>query len=375
MNDGFWRAVLPGLDLVGEVAIHPAGVAQVGNFVGDAWVVEKVQAHHVFQELHIRVGGGGLTLPRSTLFAVLAEGSGGDLEGLVGIVEAIRQPHHGCVVSIGREQGGVGARGFQQRLHVWRAALACHFWETYWSSCPGIVGGDDGGRRFLWLCNLLLAALGAALGALLLHVFLTRLLLPAALLGLVCFLGCLLLRQLLVRCRLGSMHGADQRDTLLVHGDTSRAAHEHVFGLEIRVDDTANTMEIVQTNQSVGDNLADDVERNSLEVVALNECQNIGTHGLEYHAHVLSMRSIMFKIVHELHHACEGQLREQVLERPPLCRLPVQECAPFRCFCQESNLIVGCFRVVGGTFLHLHRYMGQGLLIMAQPHRREVTPS
>mmetsp|Transcript_170 Transcript_170/g.634 ORF Transcript_170/g.634 Transcript_170/m.634 type:complete len:206 (+) Transcript_170:1409-2026(+) len=154
-----------------------------------------------------------------------------------------------------------------------------------------------------------------------------------------------------------------------------RTRDEHILGLQIRVDDAADTVEVVQADERVCSHLAHRVKRHALEVPLLDERQEIRTHGLEDHAHMFPMRSRVFEVVHKLHHARERYVGEDVLQRTTMCVHPVTQTTTLRSLGKQFNLIVRRLGVVRCALLHLHRDKPTLMLaVLAQPNSGEVTP-
>mmetsp|Transcript_26330 Transcript_26330/g.69227 ORF Transcript_26330/g.69227 Transcript_26330/m.69227 type:complete len:238 (+) Transcript_26330:1387-2100(+) len=167
-----------------------------------------------------------------------------------------------------------------------------------------------------------------------------------------------------------------QRNTMLADRYPVGASNENVFGLQVRVDDTADSMQVVQTNQRVSRNLAYGLQRNALEIPLLDEGQQIGTHGLENHADMFPIGTIMLKVVHQLDHAREGHVRKDVSKGTALCGVPVAQATTLGSFREKFNFIIGRFGVMWSTLLDLHRdKTARVLTVLAQPHRGEVSPT
>mmetsp|Transcript_60913 Transcript_60913/g.161766 ORF Transcript_60913/g.161766 Transcript_60913/m.161766 type:complete len:385 (+) Transcript_60913:1025-2179(+) len=168
----------------------------------------------------------------------------------------------------------------------------------------------------------------------------------------------------------------NQGHSELVHRHSMRTRNEHVFWLQVGVNDATDPMQVVQTNERVGRNLAHNLEGDTFEVVSLDQGKQIGTHGFKHHAHVLPVWPKVLEIVGELHHTCERHTWEDVAVWAALCGFPVVQAAAFRGLRKQLDLVVGSFRVVRGALLDLHRHEPVCILhVLAQPHGGEVPPS
>jgi len=63
----------------------------------------------------------------------------------------------------------------------------------------------------------------------------------------------------------------DEGYSILVDRYSPWAGNKHVLRLQIGVNDTANSVQVVKTNQCVCGNLTHNLERNSFEVESLDE--------------------------------------------------------------------------------------------------------
>mmetsp|Transcript_49762 Transcript_49762/g.115481 ORF Transcript_49762/g.115481 Transcript_49762/m.115481 type:complete len:224 (-) Transcript_49762:272-943(-) len=165
------------------------------------------------------------------------------------------------------------------------------------------------------------------------------LLLRFLLLGL-CLLLCLLHLQQLLRygVALGShqswVHFTHKRNAVLVHGHTFRARNQDVLRLQVCVDNSADTVQVVKTDERVPCHLAHDLQRYTLEVVSLDQRKYVRTHGLEDHANVLAIRPVVLKVVNQLDNTCEGHGRQQIPQWPTLRGVPLTQPTTLGGFCQ-----------------------------------------
>mmetsp|Transcript_85519 Transcript_85519/g.104940 ORF Transcript_85519/g.104940 Transcript_85519/m.104940 type:complete len:258 (-) Transcript_85519:288-1061(-) len=246
------------------------------------------------------------------------------------------------VVSIGRQQCWIGAAGLQKWFHVRR------FHGIWWGRLHGVM--NQHGRRS-WHCFIFR----------LLFTFFIKLLVLVLLLALPHIFG-LKVAGILLDCARG-IHVAHQRHPCLVHRDTPWTAHQNVLGLQVRVDDAANSMQVIQANQGVRCHLADDLQRNAFEIVPLDESKDIWTHGLKDHAYVLPIDTKVFKVVDQLNYTCEAfhaSVWEELSQRSFLSFLPCCIFASFGCLGQKLDFIIGGFGVVRSTFLYLHGDVARG---------------
>mmetsp|Transcript_7833 Transcript_7833/g.20426 ORF Transcript_7833/g.20426 Transcript_7833/m.20426 type:complete len:251 (-) Transcript_7833:6-758(-) len=169
-----------------------------------------------------------------------------------------------------------------------------------------------------------------------------------------------------------------ERHAVLVHRHAEWATDQNILGLQIGVDDVADSVEVVETDEGVRRYLAGDVERNTLEVVALDEGEHVRPHDLEHHAHVLAVRAVVLKLVEQRHYAGEGQMGQPVRQGPrDLAPLPglAQACLWAGRLREQLDLVVGGLGVVRGTLLDLHGHEAALPRVLAEPHRREVSPA
>mmetsp|Transcript_117496 Transcript_117496/g.251070 ORF Transcript_117496/g.251070 Transcript_117496/m.251070 type:complete len:229 (-) Transcript_117496:967-1653(-) len=170
VDDRLGRAVLPRLDVVGEVPLNPACIPQVRDLVGHAVMVEEVQAHDLLKEAGVHhavpttntalLPSGGhcarrccrLRLPSRSATGSRARwrcghplltrcscatGDNAALARVVRLDVGVHWlHHHHQVVVVGRQQRGVRAGGLQVWPHVGRACLRCAR-SHGWSSCHG----------------------------------------------------------------------------------------------------------------------------------------------------------------------------------------------------------------------------------------------
>lgn len=70
-------------------------------------------------------------------------------------------------------------------------------------------------------------------------------------------------------------------------------AEEHVFGFEIGVDDSANSIQKVEAHEDLSGNLFDEVEGESFVVVPFEDFEQVDSEYLEDHAEVVSVGSLI----------------------------------------------------------------------------------
>lgn len=70
---------------------------------------------------------------------------------------------------------------------------------------------------------------------------------------------------------------------------------QYILGLQIRVDDSALPVQIIQTEQYLLGDLLDQRQRDTAVVPALDQTKQVLTQHLEHHAYVHSVRSLVFE--------------------------------------------------------------------------------
>lgn len=79
-------------------------------------------------------------------------------------------------------------------------------------------------------------------------------------------------------------------------------ADEDIFGLEISMDDPADAIEEVQSHQDLPGDLLDDIDRQSLAVVLLQDLPQVDPQDFEHHAEVVAIGPLVEEGVEEVEH-------------------------------------------------------------------------
>lgn len=74
----------------------------------------------------------------------------------------------------------------------------------------------------------------------------------------------------------------------------------YVLGLQVRVDDFANAVQVVEPEQRLVANLAHDGYRHSAVVVLLDQTEQVLAEHLERHHRVAAVRAVMEELVEHL---------------------------------------------------------------------------
>lgn len=104
--------------------------------------------------------------------------------------------------------------------------------------------------------------------------------------------------------RTWSQHADGRKGAELAGVDSSSTAEEravtYVLRLEIRVNDLALLVKIVETEEDLFSDLLNDVRRNSSVLIPLDEAEQVLSQDLEHHANMRSIGTSVAKVVEEL---------------------------------------------------------------------------
>ena len=199
------------------------------------------------------------------------------------------------------------------------------------------------------------------------------------------------------------VHRANLRLRLRL-GFGQRRGQEDVLGLEIGVYDLLAAVKVVQTAQHVPAYSLDRAHGNPAVVVPLDERQEVIAEHLEAHAHVRAVRALVLERVHQLDHLAGAGVHVQSGRRSlfslafsllslRLSLLPVLALARLalaavrrrslavvhlvhrRDLVQYGDLVASRLGVMARGFLNLERHLGVRARVVADPHRGEVAPS
>lgn len=135
--------------------------------------------------------------------------------------------------------------------------------------------------------------------------------------------------------------------------------NENVLGFEIRVNDAAFPVEVVEAEENLLRDLLDEMHWDTPVLPALDQTQKVLAEDLKHHAYVLSIRARMLERVEERY-----DVRPTRVIRVRLHNL-----------LKQLYLVEGGLRIVTGTPNHLERNMSARLVVPAQPNRAEMTPA
>lgn len=119
-------------------------------------------------------------------------------------------------------------------------------------------------------------------------------------------------------------------------------------------------------------------------VIALDELEEVNSKDFKYHDKVLSIWSVVNKRVKQLD-AMRSLAAVPIFSQAfhefwvvfivifdgffPFFTLPIS-----RYLMEDVNFIIGCFKVMLGTFLHLDGHIAVVLKVLCQPHGRKMAP-
>mmetsp|Transcript_603 Transcript_603/g.1744 ORF Transcript_603/g.1744 Transcript_603/m.1744 type:complete len:372 (-) Transcript_603:203-1318(-) len=134
---------------------------------------------------------------------------------------------------------------------------------------------------------------------------------------------------------------------------------QDVLRLNISVNDATVIMQRLKAHQRLPDDSAHHVHRNSFVVVLLDYSKQIRTKDLHYHAHVLSVWTVVHEIIVQENNVTS-----------PRCAMII-----FSYGTQQLHLILSSLCVVGGTFNDLEGGILVLLLVNNEPHGGEMAPA
>ena len=131
-------------------------------------------------------------------------------------------------------------------------------------------------------------------------------------------------------------------------------ADHHILWFEISMDDSANSMQEVQSLEHLPRDLLADIHRNALIIVPLDDFQQIASKYLKHHAEMIAILRLVNKCVEQAHNM------RLISALPPL--LAVRDLFDFL---QYLHLIKGRLHVMRRTLLDLHGHIGAIFEVLA----------